>query len=403
MRWPLLACAALTSFLLAACSDSAPPPPGTATEGATNAAATYTATATATVLPAGSGPVVKTYARGETVDIPRGTLFLDQKTGGGEAWADVSVSPNGTFAIWNGPGGKEPPVLYDTLTRRRIALDTGGQLGTVLDFNADETEASVRVGDELRMVSTADGKVRITLPISAGATYVRAYWGIDGAVATGATGPQGQPSLGITVWWHGSFKTLSDVPSPGWIAWSPDGTRLLTSDISDNGWTAIIEVASGRVARISQRLYNPRWSTSGAYWDGQLFSGELLIFRADGTAHIRMNGVCAFVGSPWVGDEIITLGSDFAVAMDGSVRAYTRPANTQNITTFAPDNGVVLLDPAGTTTLAQLKVADSIPVSGYLGFPWVTPDGRAKLQLGVGGKGACENVGMFSVELLSSP
>lgn len=370
----------------------------------TNAAATYTATATATVLPRGSGPVVKTYSRGETVEIPRGTLFLDPKTGGGEAWADVRVSPQGTFAMWSGPDGNEPPVLYDTPTRRRIALDTGGQPGTVLDFNADESEASVRVGDELRVVSTTDGTVRLTFPIPAGATYVRAYWGANGAVAMAATGPQGLTSLGITVWWRGAMKRVVNVPPPGWIAWSPDGARFLTSSIADGGWTAIVNLDSGNVIRVEQPLYNVRWSASGEYWEGQLFSGEVLIFRADGTPHTRMNGVCALLGTPWIGDEIATWGwgQDVKVAMDGSTTPYTPAGFSGPIANLAGDGRVQLLDqwPDG-AVLAELRPtagATFIPTSE--GISSLTRDGRAFFNLGGGGKGLCENVGMFSVELL---
>lgn len=350
---------------------------------------------------------MKTYARGHTVDIPRGTLFLDPKTGGGEAWADAGVSPHGTFAKWSGPDGAEPPVLFDTITRRRIALDTGGRPGTTLDFNRDETEASVRVGDELRIVSTGDGKARVILPIPPGAAYVRAYWGSDGAVAMAATGPQGQTSLGVTVWWRGSLNTFANVPPPNWIAWSPDGTRLLVSAIGDNGWTAILDVESGHVTRVDEALYNPRWSASGTYWEGQLFSGELLVFRADGMPHMRMNGVCALLGSPWIGDEIAAWGwgEDVSVAMDGSTRPYTPAAFAGPFANLAGDGRVELLEhwPDG-TVLAELRpAAGATFITTGEGIMSITPDGRAMFNLGGAGKGWCENVGLFSVELLANP
>lgn len=389
---------------LAGCSRVGPPD-ATPSASSTNAAATYTATASATVLPRGSGPVVKTYARGETVDVPRGTLFLDPKTGGGEAWADVGVSPLGTFAKWNGPNGDEPAVLYETLTRRRIELDTGGRPGTILDFNADETEASVRVGDEFRIVSTDDGTVRVAFPIPGGATYVRAYWGPDGAVAMAATGLQGQTSLGVAVWWRATMKRFDDVPPPGWVAWSPDGTRFLTSSIADAGWTAIVDVESGNVTRIEERLYNPRWSASGEFWDGQLLSGELLIFRADGTPHMRMNGVCALLGTPWLGDEIATWGwgQDVKVAMDGSTAPYTPAAFSGPFANLPGDGRVELLDqwPDGEVVAELRPTAGATFFSSSEGISSVTRDGRAMFNLGGGGKGWCENVGMFSVELLS--
>ena len=392
-------------LLLAGCSDS-PNQQSATTQSAvsTNAAATYTATATATVLPANSGPVIKTFSRGETVDVPRGTLFLDPKTGGGEAWADIVVSPLGIFAPWYGGDGKQPPVLYETLTRRRIALDTGGQPGQVLDFNAIETEASVRVGDEFRIVSTADGSVRVRFQIPAGGTYVRAYWGADGAVAMAATGPQGSTSLGIVVWRHGELKTFTNVPPPNWIAWSPDGTRLLVSSIADSGWTAIVDVGTGAVTRIEQRLYNPRWSESGQYWEGQLFSGEVFVYRADGTPHMRMNGVCAPLGTPWIGDEIATWGwgQDVKVAMDGSTTPYTPAGFSKPTANLAADGSVQLLDnwPDG-AVLAELRpTAGATFFSSSEGINSLTRDGRAMFGLGGGGKGLCENVGMFSVELL---
>jgi hypothetical protein len=330
--------------------------------------------------------------------VSRGTLFLDPKTGGGEAWAEVSVSPSGRFAPWYGGDGKQPPVLYETLTRRRIELDTGGQPGQVLNFSPDESEVAVRVGDEVRVAATADGRTRVTLPLPPTTSAASASWGAGGAVAVMTTGPQGRSSLGVVSWWHGQIKTYRDVLASGWLDWSPDGERFVSYIGTDPGSTALVDLRTDAVTRIAEALYNPKWSADGQYFAGQLASGESLVYRSDGTPHMRLNGVCAFVGSAWVGNEIVTLGADLAVAMDGSVRAYTRPANTENITTFAPNNGVVLLDPSGSTTLAELKVADSIPVSGYFG-PWVTPDGRGKLQLGVGGKGACENVGVFNVEM----
>lgn len=385
-----------------ACSDrDQSRPPQTLRPNSTNAAPTYTATATPNVLALKSDPVVKTFPRGGTVDVARGTLFLDPKTGGGEAWADVRVSPSGMFAPWNGADGKQPPVLYQTATKRRIELETGGRFGTVLDFAPDESEVSVRVGDQVRIASTTDGKVRVTLPVAADATFTRAFWGANGAVAVTAGGPQGRDSLGVSVWWRGQLRGFAGVPAINWFDWSPDGTRFVVSTIGDSGWTAIVDVETGSVTRIDQALYNPRWSAGGSYFAGQLLSGELQVFRVDGKLHMRMNGVCAFIGSPWMADEIVTFGfgTDVAVAMNGTVRAYTPLANKGRVTTFGPNNGVVLLDRVGGSPLAELMVAAPIPVSGYLNEPWVTPDGRGKFQLGVGGKGTCENVGAFKVEV----
>ncbi len=385
-----------------ACSDRKQIlPTETVQPNSTNAAPTYTVTATPTVLAPKRDPVIKTFARGGIVDVPRGTLFLDPKTGGGEAWINVRVSPSGMFGPWNGGDGKQPPVLYETATRRRIELDTGGRFGNVVDYAPDDSEVSIRVGDEMRIASTTDGRVRVILPVAPGATFARAFWGLDGAVAVAAAGPQGRDSLGVSVWWRGQLRGFAGLPANNWLDWSPDGTRFVVSAIGDSGGAAIVDVETGNVTRIDQPLYNPRWSASGSYFAGQVLSGELLIFGADGKIHMRMNGVCAFVGSPWMGDEIATFGfgEDVAVAMDGTVRTYARPANTARITTFGPNNGVVLLDRIGGEALAELRVAESILISGYLNEPWVTSDGRGKLQLGVGGKGACENVGAFKVEL----
>ncbi|MEO8541894.1 MAG: hypothetical protein ABI577_19310 [bacterium] len=402
MKSSLFALAIAVAAAAGACSDGERTRPTPTYEpNATNAAPIYTVTPAPTVLAPASDPVIKTYARGETVDVPRGTLFLDPKTGGGEAWADVAVSPLGLFAVWNGGDGKQPPVLFETLTRRRTELDTGGQFGDVLNFSPDETEVAVRVGAEVRIASTADGRVRVVLPVPVGTTSAQAFWATGGGVAVIAAGPQGHQSLGVVAWWRGQLKTYSSVLASGWLDWSPDGDRFVAFTATEPPTTVVVDLRTDAVTRIDQPLYNPKWSASGGYFEGQLLSGEVLVFRADGTPHMRMNGVCALVGSPWLGDEIATFGfgQDVAVAMDGVVRGYTAAPTNAHVTTFGPGNGVVLLDRIGGLPLAELKVAESILVSGYLGFPWVTPDGRGKLQLGVGGRGACENVGAFKVEL----
>ena len=117
-----------------------------------------------------------------------------------------------------------------------------------------------------------------------------------------------------------------------------------------------------------------------------------------------MNGVCALVSSPWLGDEVVAwgFGEDALVAMDGTVSAYSPPAPTGPRMDLRADGSAALVDAGTGAVLAELRPGPGVVWAGYFGFPWVTPDGRGKPQLGAGGKGACENVGMFSVELLSS-
>lgn len=400
MKW-LLLCGFTLAIFAAGCSDGdAPSTPGFA---GTNAAPTYTATAAPTVIPATGEPVRKTYARGETVDIEQGVLYLDPATGGGEAWAAVRPSPSGRFIAWNGGDGKQPPVLYETASHRRIELDTDGAYGTVFDYSPDDSEASVFIGDELRIVSTADGSVRVALPIPAEATFVRAFWGPGGAVAVTAADGRTQASLGVVLWWHETIIQYRDLPGANWLAWSPDGSRFVTSSIGEEGWTAIVDTGTGEVTRIDQALYNPRWSESGEYWDGQLLSGEVLIFRADGTPQMRMNGVCALLGSPWIGDEIATwsFGEGVAVAMDGAVRPFARVPLDGPVSGWVT-GGVALWDRPNGAVIAELKLPDSVSSSWFSssqGVRNITTDGRGMIALGVGGKGFCENVGAFKVEL----
>lgn len=116
---------------------------------------------------------------------------------------------------------------------------------------------------------------------------------------------------------------------------------------------------------------------------------------------MRMNGVCAIFGTPWIGDEIATwgFGQDVAVAMDGTVRPYFPAPPSGNQLELRRDGSAALVDPATGAVLADLRPAAGVMWAGTLGTPWVTPDGRGKLQLGAAGKGACENVGNFKVEL----
>ena len=398
--WRGLTAVLVASFCVAGCSGGSRSPSTEVTAAPT--VEPTEAPETTAVLP--DAPVRKTYARGETVDIPRGILFLNPKTGGGEAWADVRSSPSGMYVAWNGADGKQQPVLFETDTYRQIPLDTGGAFGTVLDFAPDDSEVSVKVGDEFLIASTETGAVRLRFQLDPTAIYARASWGPNGAVAVTTAGRDNR-SLGIQAWSNGALKTFPGTPF-NWAQWSPDGTTILSSQIDHGvlpGFTALIDFAAGRVARLEHALYNPRWSESGAYFEGQLFSGELLIFRADGTPQMRMNGVCALLGTPWIGDEIATwgFGQDVRVAMDGSVTPYTPAAHSGPSANLAGDGRVELLErwPNG-RVLAELRPKSGASFfSSSEGVVSVTTDGRGMYSLGSGGKGFCENVGNFKVKL----
>jgi len=347
------------------------------------------------------GPVHKTYPRGATVDIDRGVLFLDARTGGGEAWEEVRPSPSGMLIAWNGDDGRQPPLLFETDTYRKIAIDTGGAPGAVLDYSPDDSEASVRVGEEMLIVSTGTGTARLRFRLPPGTNYARATWGPGDRVAI-ARATQSGTSLGVAASANGVLKDFPGVPA-NWAQWSPDGTRVAASGIHEGGWMAIIDFESGAITRVERPLYNPRWSASGEFVSGQLLSGEVLVYRVDGSIHMRLNGVCAMLGSPWIGDEIVTwgFGEDVRVAMDGGVRPYAPAANPGPVSTFLP-GGVALLDRSGGETVAEVALPEGVGVSWYSsseGVHSVTADGRGMFQLGVGGKGWCENVGAFKVEL----
>lgn len=71
------------------------------------------------------------------------------------------------------------------------------------------------------------------------------------------------------------------------------------------------------------------------------------------------------------------------------------------LSTFLP-HGVALLDRAGGEVIAELSLPDGVLVSWFSsseGVHAVSADGRGMFQLGAGGKGWCENVGAFKVEL----
>jgi hypothetical protein len=398
MRLTEIAVAGLTLALaLGGCSgrEQGPGQPG---GDATTAATT---TAQVTPPPEHDGPVRRTYPRGALVDIERGVLFLDARTGGGEAWADVRPSPSGMFIAWHGTDGDQAPVLFETDTYREIALDTGGKPGTVLDYSPDDSEASVRVGDEMLIVSTSTGTARLRFPLPPATNFARVTWGPGDRVAI-ARATQSGTSLGIAAWANGALKDFPGVPA-NWAQWSPDGTRIAASGIHEGGWMAIIDFESGAITRVERPLYNPRWSASGDFVSGQLLSGEVLVYRVDGSIHMRLNGVCAMLGSPWIGDEIVTwgFGEDVRVTMDGGVRPYTPAASQGPVSTFVP-HGVALLDRVGGIVIAEVALPEGVAVSWYSsseGVHAVTADGRGMFQLGGGGKGWCENVGAFKVEL----
>ncbi|GMV85544.1 MAG: hypothetical protein AMXMBFR80_13990 [Dehalococcoidia bacterium] len=398
MRLAVVAGASFTlALVLGECSGGEQGPGPTPGE----TAAPASATAQPTPSPAPDEPVRRTYQRGATVDAERGVLFLDGRTGGGEAWEAVRPSPSGMFVAWNGTGGKQPPMLIETDTYRRIELDTGGQPGTVLDYSPDDSEVSVRVGDEMLIVSTSTGAARLRFSLPPTTNFARATWGPGGRVAI-ARATRNGTSLGVAAWANGVMKEFPDAPA-NWAHWSPDGTRIAASGIHEGGWMAIIDFESGATTRVEQALSNPRWSASGEFLSGQLLSGEVLVYRADGSIHMRLNGVCALLGSPWIGDEIATrgFGEDVRVAMDGTVRPYAPAPPEGPVSTFLP-HGVALLDRAGGEAIAELSLPDGVLVSWFSsseGVHGVTADGRGMFQLGAGGKGWCENVGAFKVEL----
>jgi DNA-binding CsgD family transcriptional regulator len=345
-------------------------------------------------------PARKTYARGETVDIDSGMLFLDPRTGGGEAGAGVSSSPSGMFVAWNGADGKQPPVLFESDTYRKIILDTGGAFGTVLDYSPDDSEVSIRVGQEMLILSTETGAIRVRIPLDADAATARAHWGFGGRLAVQSS-RQDRSSVGLLVWVDGSIKSFPEVPD-NWAQWSPSGDAILVSGVEPEDWLALIDVNSGAMKRIDVFLRNPQWSESGQYFEGQTSSGEVFVYRADGTPHMRLGGVCAEVTSPWVGDEIGTWGfaEDVLIAMDGSLRPYTPASHSQPMTHLREDGSVALLEGfRSSTVLAELKPPPGVAITGILGEPSVTTDGRGRLAIGGGAKGECENIQPFKVEM----
>ena len=130
------------------------------------------------------------------------------------------------------------------------------------------------------------------------------------------------------------------------MLWSPNGSHLLASGVEVDGWLALIDIEAGTFKRIDGQHPNPRWSESGLYFAAQLNSGEVVVYRADGTPHMRLGGVCAEVGDPWVGDEIGTwgYGRDVLIAMDGSLKPYTPAFHSQPFPHLRPDGSVALFD-----------------------------------------------------------
>jgi len=391
-------------LLAAGCSGGdAPPDDGQSpAPSATTLTSEPTRAPAPSVTPVPDRPLHKTYARGETVDIERGVLFLDPETGGGEAWANVVASPSGMLVAWNGPDGSQPPVLFRTGGDEKVGLDTGGRPGTVLGYNRDESEVAVRAPGELLIHSTLDGAVRVRFPLAPATQYANAHWGPEGRVAVTVSGRSGA-SLGIAAWADGEIRSFAGAPDD-WAQWSPDGRLILASqfDQGQGAFTALIDVASGELTRLELELHNPRWSASGHYFAGQRPSGELWVFRADGGLQMQLNGVCALTGTPWIGDEIATwgFGEDVLIAMDGSTRPYVPESLSRRSAELRPDGSAALLDVfRGTNVLAELRALPHVPITFRIGAPGVTPDGRGILLLGGKATGLCEHVGLFAIDM----
>ena len=395
-RWVVVAASAV--LLAAACSDGDPRP---APDVAPTATISASPDATVEVV---SQPRRKTYARGETVDIESGVLFLDPKTGGGEAWEGVRPSPSGKFVAWYGVDQRQPPVLIETATHREIQLQTAGKSGAVLDYSPDDSEVSLRVDNEMLIASTGTGQVRLRFPLDPATHFVRAAWGPAGAVAVGSMTRDGG-ALGFIIWRNDAFLEFPDAPGANWGQFTRDGRRFATSRPGEGGWTAIIDLGSRTVRRIEVGLQNPRWSESGEFLSGQDAEGRVWIHRADGARHMRIDGACVLLGPVWFGNELPAWdsGENVLVAMDGSSRPYVVGPPGTAVSTFEQD-GVALWDRLDGNRLAQLK----LPPEGKISISWpatgegvhgTTADGRGMFLLGIGGRGWCEGARDFNVEL----
>lgn len=393
----------LAVFLFAACDgDDSPrgtPTPAESTTATEAATAAPTATRTPKVEPtqrptpevvAGRKHV---YNRGDTVRVERGILFLDPVTGGGVVWEGVGVSRSGTYVWWMDDQGRGH--VKNTLTDAETVVgEPGGQLGFD-GFSPDDASFAVQTGTEVVVYRTSDGVEERRLELEPGTVGTNVGWSAQNALAVGMWDRDGE-SLGVAVHMNGEVQRFA--AGATFLEWSPGG-RWLAAAQGDE--LVLIDTATGRSVPAQGWGSNPRWSANGQWVAVQAddFS-TVRVFDQQGLEVLRVSGMCAVLGTPWEGNELHSEFNDLLVAIDGSTRP-AEPYAPGPVTSGWADGGGVEMKSSG-TVVAELKIAFHVLRSwpyGRDGIRSMTDDGRGVFVLGVGGRGFCEGVGDFSVEL----
>lgn len=352
--------------------------------------------------PTGTAGLKHVYARGETVTVERGTLFLDPATGGGVAWEGASASPSGMYVFWQDSQGQAH--LVHSVTGDELVVGQPGDFPSIVAFSPEDTQFAAWTDDAVTIHATSDGSEAVRFKLEPGTGFVGVRWSRQGWIAVSMTGSD-RSSLGVWAWRDGQRQFIPVAGQEGvWTEWSPNGEWLAISKTAEHATLTLHNLRTGEVIETAGSGGNPRWSESGQYLALQSPLAEvgdwpLRVFHVDGTEVLRVYGICASIGTPWEGDALFAPWTGTTVALDGEVTEdpYFEFAPPDRHSTFTP-TGVAFIEDG--QTLAELNVpAGASFRSSSDDIHSLTSDGRAMFDIGVGGKGFCGHEGEFAVEL----
>lgn len=394
-------------LLLSACSgDDSPadtPTPDTAATPSPTATLTERDEPTAEPTPDIVAGRKHVYARGETVHVARGMLFLDAATGGGVVWEGASASPSGMYVFWQDPQGQAHVV--HTVTEAELVIGRPGEFPSVVGFSPDDGQFAAWTEDAVTIYATRDGSEVVRFQLEPGTGGVGVRWSEQGWIAVIMTGVD-RAALGVRAWRDGQQHFISPGGNGGvWVEWSPDGEWLAVSKTAEAESLVLHNLRTGDRIATGGHGTNPRWSASGKFLAlqaplAELGAWPLRVFRLDGAEILRVYGICASLGSRWQGDALFAPWTGTLVALDGTVTEDPDfefgPAGRYS--TFTAAGGVELIEDG--QVLAELHVPSGATwLSSSEDIHTVTTDGRGMFVLPGAGKGFCGHEGKFGVEL----
>ncbi len=345
----LVAAAAAAGVLLAGCTSSRPAVPSATATRATTVATVSPATpaVTPTLAPAASGtavvspepPYVRTFAKGETVDVAPAVLFIDPVSGTTTAWVvpgaqgDFGVAPSGAYIVYRVADG------YRVLRTDDGSVHAIGATSLPVEYGPGEVGFIAPVaGGDLVTAFDGHGDVLADLWRAARGRAFAASWSRDGAaIAVAQEVTDARVNLGIApdlAHWapvDRHFDVTPDTEHDLSLAWSPDGSRLAL--VTGQAVRVLDRHGADLWSDEGQFWGNPRWSPDGRYLyvDDMPRSGAdvAYIYAADGTALFRFvapdyAGGCG--GDPWRADGGEFDFGHYRVSVDGTFGEGGQPA-----------------------------------------------------------------------------